>query len=366
MEIITFIGYWIGLPVIIGLLLFGLNAYLLYDVLGKEDNGRKLDSNLLDYMLATIMFPESMIWQLSIKNNSKTKVYILSLILSFTIGFIIVSNYHSGWSWLAALKEILISLLVFGTAKRVWAVYQVYRLYKAHKQVQRIESDIHNIEDQIVDLKRGMKKEEEKAAKVKKAIQTVGERNEQIHTFTNQIHTKIEQHLESHKETLRIMRTNISHLRQWEGKNVRIAIDTNIFMECDDYIIEELKRHKLLISKTVQGEWDYNIKGDDPVKRSKGLRARDRLEELVVSGKQTGNLCEFIVKKWNYQFMKDNNLRTDENDEKIIADYLFEYEKGLDIVILSADKMFTISASIHMPVIRLEKLNLFIKDIELV
>ncbi|MFC4403003.1 PIN domain-containing protein [Gracilibacillus xinjiangensis] len=365
MEIIKYIGYWIGFPVLIGFVLFGIYAMLLHDSVSK-DTDEKFDSNLLDHMLATIIFPELNIWRLSVNNESKFKILVSSLLFFLTIGFILVANYTSGWNWSLPLKQILITILAFGVVQRGWAVYQVYRLLKVRKKVEDIEQEIADAEEKMGDLTNDIKKEKKEAANLEKEIQSVSMRNKQIYAFSNKIHTELVDHLESYKEILRTVSSNINRLRNWDDKNVRIAIDTNILMECDDYLIEELKRHKLLISKTVQGEWDYNIKGNDPEKKSKGLRARDRLDELVENGKQTSKPCDFIVKKWNSQFMKDNNLRTDENDEKIIADYLYEYQKDEDIVILSADKMFTISASIHMPVIRMEKVNLFGKEAELV
>ncbi|KAB8126382.1 hypothetical protein F9U64_20185 [Gracilibacillus oryzae] len=366
MEIINFVCYWMGLPFLIGCILFSIYSHLLHEMLGIEDDSKKIDYDFVDGILSAIFIPESMIWRLSSEKDSKEKMDILTFLSFLAIGFLIVSNISAGWNWTQALKETVIVLLAFGMVKRMLAVYQVCRLLKVKKAVRVMETEREDVEGQFTDLTKIVKKEKKAAAQLKKEIHSVRARNKQIYLYMEQLHAELEKHLVSYNDMLKIMNTNISSLRYWDNKNVRIAIDTNILMECDDYIMEELKRHKLLISKTVQGEWDYNIKKGDAEKKSKGKRARDRLDELVENGKRTNKPCDFIVKKWNAQFMRANNLRIDENDEKIIADYLYEYQSEEDIVILSADKMFTISASIHMPVIRMEKVNLFAGEVEFV
>lgn len=130
-----------------------------------------------------------------------------------------------------------------------------------------------------------------------------------------------------------------------------IAVDSNVLMKADDYVIDAISRFPVLISKRVQQEWDKNKTSEHG---EKAYRARQAIRRLV----ELPNY-EFTVSKWQDRFLMEHNLLKGVPDDEIIADYLYEQMQGKNIIILSDDLNFTASAKVHMPVLSLKKIDIF-------
>ena len=148
-------------------------------------------------------------------------------------------------------------------------------------------------------------------------------------------------------QTLAYNLEKINHLQP----NTIIAIDSNILMKSDEYIIDAISQFPILISKRVQQEWDKNKSSDYG---EKAFRARQAIRRLVKLPNYS-----FTVSKWNEAFLLNNNLLQGVPDDEIIADYLYEQTLGKNIVVLSDDLNFIASCKVHMPVLQLKKLDMF-------
>lgn len=262
-----------------------------------------------------------------------------------------ISQFYYGWNWAELGLGLVMILFLYIIASRVHAVSTIWKARGEIKTRNTINDELLCLDEEHKEVSTVMKRHEDK---LNKAIRIVTEKEKELgwmEQIISDTKKSIIRHIKKEETNVDKIQCSLDALREWKEEGALIALDTNILMECEDYIIEELKNYPLLISKKVQDEWDGNKKSTSDITREKAIRARNRLANL----QENARSLEFTVKKWNSQFMKDNNLMIGKNDEEIIADYLYEYKRGQNLVILSCDKMFQISASTHMPVIKMEQ-----------
>lgn len=320
----------------------------------------------LAHFFAVLILPEYGLARIARKkrfteSTDASKAWLGTLIMFFTMAVYFSWLRFTDWNFKEFLEGSFIIIPVFQITIRLWAGARLVKLYRLKRREVSILAESKVVFEQIssfIEEEAGWNREN---GKLEKQLAAIESGNVHINIFIENRKKNVRDHINLEKEKLRIVSANISKLREWAGEDIQLAIDTNILMEADDYFIEELKSFRLLISKKVQDEWDKNKKYGDGEKRKKAIKARDRLEMLQEEAKG----LEFTVKKWDASFMKEHNLMTGKADEEIIADYLYEYKQGRKLAVLSADKMFRISASVHLPVIKVERIQLFEKQSDL-
>jgi hypothetical protein len=328
----------------------------------KEENLEETHS-LYQYIKWTLVLPSYGIGRIHGKSDSNqqgveaTKLFIISVLMAMTITIFSIVMSRTGWDVPRFLLLTFETIILFQFISRVYALFRVIKGYKLRAEWDKLLVAQTEMEQSL------QSKEEQKQEfvtvkeRLEKELAVIQQRNEQITVFIEGKRVEMETHLAKQKKKLDIMARNLKALRKWEGQDVVLGVDTNILMQADDYIIEELKKHRLLISKLVQlVEVENNFKKAEGDKKKKAEKARKRLFKLKNEGVGIKLLSP---EKWDMQFIKENNLYHREMDEKIIADYLFEHKQTGNVVILSCDKMFTFSASMHMPVIELEDFSMF-------
>ena len=335
-----------------------LPELLLGDVKEKEETEQP--SSFLAYLVAVLGVPEYGLARIAgVKQFSESadavKAWLGTMLMFLSVGAYYSWLRFTEWGWLTFFGDALIIGAAFQILIRTWAVVRLVKLYRLRARITSMEVESVQALEQISELLEQEAAWKEQNSKLEIKLEAVESRNSQIALFVKNRHKNVTDHIESEQVKLRSVAANISALREWAKTDNELAIDTNILMEADDYFFEELKAFRLLVSKKVQDEWDKNKKYGDVETRKKAIRARDRLEILQ---KEAAGL-DFTVKKWDASFMKNHNLMIGKADEEIIGDYLYEYKRGRKLAVLSADKMFRISASVHMPVIKLESIQLF-------
>ncbi len=347
------------------IMLFVMLFYLAFaeELVKNEAEG---SPGYIGYQLLAMVAPEAAFARLYSINNTKVSEIQKAQygVVAMFIASLLVCYKHAvtGWTFFPLLADLVMTVGVFFLGIRVWAAVRVHHIYKQRKVFESLESKITKMQKEAEKAARQQKQLKRQNEKLMEKKSLVEARNNQINVYVENKQRMIQQHMDQEKAKVDLMRRNMERLKKYEGRGIVVAIDTNILMEGDNYIIEELKKHPLLISKDVQMEWDGIHKFASGEKKKKGLRARNRLKELVKSGKQTGNLVQFTVKKWDSEFMKENNLLETNDDDCIIADYLYEYQQGRNLVVHSGDHMFEISASVHLPTIELEDYQLFSRE----
>ncbi len=134
---------------------------------------------------------------------------------------------------------------------------------------------------------------------------------------------------------------------------VQVAIDTNVLMEWDDYLLDALRERSILISKRVQRELDQNKTKEDPKVEYKARRGIRYLLSLPAES------YRFVNGDWNERLLKENGLSSQWEDEKILADYLTCKLKGQQICIASSDANFLISAKPLFPILGIKNPKIF-------
>ncbi|SDM81492.1 hypothetical protein [Sediminibacillus halophilus] len=359
----TIISFPFLVPVTIMLFVMLFNQAFGEELVKSEAKG---SPGYIGYHLLAMVAPEAAFARLySINNTNACEIKKAQYgVIAMFIASLLVCYKHAvtGWAFFPLLADLLMTVGAFFLGIRVWAAVRVHNIYKQRKVFQSLESMIAEKQKEAEKMVRQQKLLEKQNKKQREKNSQIEARNNQINIYVENKQRMIQQHMDREKAKVDLMRRNIERMKKYERQDIVVAIDTNILMEGDDYLIDELKKHRLLISKDVQMEWDDIHKFASGEKKRKGLRARNRLKDLVKTGKQTGNLVQFTVKKWDSEFMKENNLLETNDDDCIIADYLYEYQQGRNLVVLSGDRMFEISASVHLPTIELEDYQLFSRE----
>ncbi|WP_053216994.1 PIN domain-containing protein [Virgibacillus senegalensis] len=359
----TLISFSFLIPATI--MLFVMLFYLaLGEELAKKETGESL--GYIDYLFVGLAVPEAAFARLyNVKNTEASEIQKAQHgVIVLFIASLLVCYKHAaaGFAFLPLLTDLLLTFGAFFLVIRLWAVVRIHKIYKERKIFESLLSKVEEKQKEAAETARQQRQLERLNEKLREKKSQIEARNNRINVYVANKQQMIKQHMDRDKAKIDLMRRNIGRLNNYVGGDTVVAIDTNILMEGDDYLIEELKKHRILISKDVQMEWDGINKYANGEKKRKGIRARRRLKELVKNGKQTGNLVQFTVKKWDSDFMKENNLLETNDDDRIIADYLYEYKQGRNLVVLSGDHMFEISASIHLPTIELEDYQLFSRE----
>ena len=60
--------------------------------------------------------------------------------------------------------------------------------------------------------------------------------------------------------------------------------------------------------------------------------------------------------------MQVNDLLSGVADDEIIADYLYEQQRGKKLVVISDDNNFAASAKVHLPLLPLKQIGLFTEE----
>lgn len=284
----------------------------------------------------------------------------VTVLFSKLPGVMLIAQFFIGTSFflvfditpndLVVLMGILISITHFFVSKRVWSYKQMKRLLVEKDQLLDVQIAFENEMEVFkenhkayLDTKKEYEQLSELVEKKKeeqKKLQSVSQ------NYLNKIHEK-ECELSNEKE---LIKENLASIMELPD-DIEIAIDSNVLMKWDDYIIEALKRKNVLISKNVQEELDQNKNSQD---QSKGYRARRAIRKLLQFSSY-----RFTVSKWTSNQLLQWNLKKGSPDDEIIADYLYEKERGTPIVILSDDHNFLISAKVHFETLTLKKPSLF-------
>lgn len=135
--------------------------------------------------------------------------------------------------------------------------------------------------------------------------------------------------------------------------DAHIAIDTNVLMEWDTYLLDALRNRQLIISKRVQKELDKNKSREDDTVRYKARRGIRYLLSL------NAHDYKLICGKWDKATLEEHGISPEWEDERIIADYFDYLQGGHKVYVASDDANFIISAKPHFPILTFPYPRLF-------
>ena len=274
-------------------------------------------------------------------------------VIIFSITFFTLTNFVYFRGHLengGVLLVAIILFVLFFSLRQYFAIKYIYQskplinaLKENHQQLKKRKKELERLQNSILHLKKRARWVENIYMKWERPYEKLLERKEDMQW-------SIDERKKQLNGRLRALAYNMEKFSELDSDTI-LALDANILMMADDYIIEEIKKFPILISKRVQQEWDKNKTSED---KQKGYRARRAIRRLVERPH-----FEFTVSKWQDSFLKKNNLMKGIPDEEIIADYLYEKQQGKNIVVLSGDLNFQASAKVHMPIIAFEKMDTF-------
>ncbi|MFT4413279.1 PIN domain-containing protein [Fredinandcohnia humi] len=252
--------------------------------------------------------------------------------------------------WDALFLLILATLALFLITSRVWAVYRMGRLLRFFKERDNLNGEVKQLKNEVFEL---YYKQQESIQALQLLIKKKQEQQQKAKLILHAIQkrkVRIKEHEQYLARRLKVVEYNLNQIYQ-VPLEVEIAIDTNVLMKCDQYLVQALQERGILISKRVQQEWDKNKTSAD---QQKAFRAREAIRRLI-----SLENYRFVVSKWDGKFLQKNNLQIGVADDEIIADYLYEQQSGKELVILSDDNNFIGSAKVHLPILQLREIDLF-------
>ena len=321
----------------------------------KEDEDREKKYSSFTKVALACMLPETVFFRLlppkggvllALKGNLHialifVHVYFLGNILYFM---------HKPIHWDAIGWIIVVTWTILFLASRVFGAFNMVKCLPFFKEHEALNEKINELTDELKQMQKKQKSAMEE-------IQPLVKKKEKEQRFVDAHQNRIAEVKEAIREReaaivykLNIVKHNLTLIRQLD-RDVEIAIDSNVLMKCDNYLVDGLQQRGILISKRVQQEWDKNKGSAD---QEKAFRARHAIRRLV-------NLenYRFVVSKWDTLFMKKNDLLLGVPDDEIIADYVYEQQRGKKVVVLSDDNNFIGSAKVHLPVLQLKEIDLF-------
>lgn len=305
-----------------------------------------------DWMVEAVVHPFKTVIELYGDETSAAKKDFIGLII-FAIVICVSSNffYFRGEFFTEqTLQFFLVMIFIFFLVRLIFVVSFIFR---DRSNIQAF-NHLHH-EQKIVRVeKENLKKKLPHINKRGKAVNLIYRKwkrhYEKMIAEKEELEERIEEERVYLNGKLQTLSQNLEKIAKLDPDTV-IAVDSNVLMKSDDYLIEAISRFPIMISKKVQQEWDKNKASDN---REKGYRARLAIRRLV----ELPNY-QFTVSKWRDQFLKEHNLLKGVPDDEIIADYLYEQKSGKNIIVLSDDLNFIASAKVHMPILKLENMDIF-------
>ncbi|MCG7344096.1 PIN domain-containing protein [Sporosarcina sp. ACRSL] len=245
---------------------------------------------------------------------------------------------------------VAVTWALFFVASRVFGVYTMVKNLDFFKEQDALDEKINELTDL---LKQMQKKQKSATEEILPFVKKKEKELRFVDAYQKRI-TEVKQVIREREAEivykLNVVKHNLTLIRGLD-RDVEIAIDSNVLMKCDNYLVDAMQQRDILISKRVQQEWDKNKGSAD---QQKAFRARHAIRRLV-------NLenYRFVVSKWDTMFMKKNDLLSGVPDDEIIADYVYEQQRGKKVVVLSDDNNFIGSAKVHLPVLQLKEIDLF-------
>lgn len=342
-----------GTMLICGLLAsFYLEKLSQYGQLVEETNERP--GNMIELLWQTSLFPEKGFMSLYNKPLEEHVFKSYLAIFFSLLQFYLISNLlyfiDGPIHWISLLLLSMGVLLLYAVTRRIWAVYRMTKLARQHKDYLKLHHQAEDLTSRLLAFSKNKSAFTDKLNALIKQRNLEDEKMNRIQHHVDALSERIKQFRQHQQYKQHILNHNLDLITSLP-EDTEIAIDSNVFMKCDQYIAEALSKRNVLISKRVQQEWDKNKTHTD---HEKSFRAREAIRRLI-------NLdhYRFVVSKWNNRFMQENNLQSGVPDDEIIADYLFEYQQGKKLVVISNDNNFIGSAKVHLPILELKNIDLF-------
>ena len=248
-----------------------------------------------------------------------------------------------------------IPIFVFLISSRLWCFNFTQKMLELNKRTINYDHHYFEIVEQLESVSSLLKEEQQLYTQ----HVTLYEKLVQKLQLQESEYTKIEQQIKNADSSIQSVYSIVEHNLKVINSipnTTQIAVDTNVFMEWDDYLIDALRSKNLVISKRVQWELDRNKNSEYSDVRFKARRGIRHLLKFEAKN------YSFINPDWNDKFLKENGLSDRWEDEKILADYLMRQKQGHEVLIASSDSNFLISAKPLFPVLNIKKPNFFLQQ----
>lgn len=333
------------------LLFLGYLSFIENQVNAEPNQTKK---SRLHYLFNTIVFPElgflTLFQDSTNEHLAKCKVSIFVMIFQMYLITNVIYHLPLEVNWTALFYLSMGSILLFAITRRIWAVSQMIKLLKIHEDAVELFEQQEQWNQKFLEFEKSKNKLEKIVAKETKKWESEKDSYLRLNSLVDSLRNKIKEHQDISQYKCEVVAHNLRMLEELP-EDAEIAVDSNILMKCDPYLVHAFQKKPIVISKRVQQEWDKNKYHSDT---EKSFRAREAIRRLL----QLENY-RFIVTRWDNRFLENHNLQKGVPDDEIIADYLYEQEKGKKIVVISNDNNFLGSAKVHLPLLNLRDIDLF-------
>lgn len=345
------------IPIILSCV-FLATLYPYYDYLDKLSSSSQ--TLTLDHVeLYALAMPARALRQISKRrttDHDETYVQLALVTITYSIFATTFFLYHMQYKNWTAIQDIsaniticviLLPAATFIIFARIWA-YSIVSMYKNFAQkLPELQNEFDEILKEVYAAEQLLIEEQQLYEKHLQIYKQLMRKVQSCHTIFGMEERLFIQKQDEEKALVQIVENNLRLIEEIPS-STSIAIDTNILMEWDDYLIRALKSKNIIISKRVQYELDRNKSSDNNNVSYKARRGIRRLLEFDACN------YHFLVSKWDTQFLKAQNLSSSWEDEKILADYVYEQQQGRHMVVASHDSNFIISAKQFFNILTLQ------------
>lgn len=212
------------------------------------------------------------------ESNALLKDCIGFVLFSFVV--FITSNflyYRGEFFTIETFFYYIFLTAIFFLARLIFITYTIFKHKNIFRQFQQF-----NMNEKAFNIEKA-KLEQSRILLNKRLIKVDKIHNKWKKTFEEKqskqlnLEQSIEQEKERVKKKYRTLVGNLDTIHSLDPNTI-IAVDSNILMKGDNYIIKAISQFPILISKRVQQEWDKNKQSDHG---QKAFRARQAIRRLV-------------------------------------------------------------------------------------
>jgi len=307
-------------------------------------------NNIVNFML-TLLFPY-MSYSLFLNNESETRIegqikrnLILHIIIFMPLLF---TRDLEGYSFLKlSISSVLLTsilLIHFRNQAMITLALQYDRMVDETEKLIRSKENLQHL---IKTKKKALAAESKDFRWKSQALKT------DLYILDKELH-RLNRFLRPQQQLAEDLQRNIqiiSELDRCRKQGLEIAIDTNVLMKLNNDLLELIKRNKIVISRMVRREWDFLKKNEHRETRGAAARASDVFDAMVLN--EAGREIE---DGWTEPFVIEHKLRMENNDDHIVADFLYEKIKGgANLIAASDDTDFVTSARLAgLPVLEIK------------